>query len=101
MTTAKELSDAYDALKEANPKTKLALDLTPGVGVATAIADTVQDVYKGEYKDAALDALGAIPALVGLKSARKAVKLAKAAPKALAKGGRVTGYRGYGIARKV
>ena len=100
MATVKSISDAYDEWKEENPKKKLAADLTPGVGVATAVADTVQDVYKGEYADAALDALGAIPALGGAKLLKMAKKTAKAVP-ALASGGRITGFKGYGKAKKV
>ena len=100
MPSAKEMSDAYDAWKAANPKKKLAADLTPGVGVATALADTVQDLYKGEYGDAALDAVGAIPALGGAKLL-KVARAKKTAPSGYAKGGRVSGYRGYGKAKMV
>ncbi len=106
MPTVKELSDRYDKWKDDNAGIKLAADLTPGVGVGTALVDTAQDLYKGEYVDAGLSALGAIPALGGakvLKAARKAkaAKATKPAEAALKKGGRVTGYRGYGKAKKV
>ena len=122
----KNLSDKYDQLKKSYPEAKLALDIAPYSGTVTSALDTAQDVYKGNYEDAAENAVGIIPGLkagVLLKKGRKAAALknatdavraaARVTDSALdagsyqktegryARGGRVTGYRGYGKAKKV
>lgn len=121
-----KISDTYDAVKKRYPEAKLALDVLPMSGVVTSAADTIQDLSKGNYLDAAENAVGLIPGLkagVVLSKARKAKALKEAknavrgaakvtdaaadagayqkATDAYAKGGRVTGYRGYGKAKKV
>jgi len=53
--------DKYEKLAKDNPDSKLALDLAPFSGVATSLADSAVDLRKGNYPDAALDLLGAVP----------------------------------------
>ena len=66
----KELSDRYDKWKKDNAEVKLAMDIAPYTGQATSAADVAQALYKGDYPDAASNALGFIP---GLKAVRKFV----------------------------
>jgi hypothetical protein len=51
----------YERLSNENPKTKLALDMLPGTGTVTSALDVANDVRKGQYGDAALDAIGLVP----------------------------------------
>ena len=121
-----KISDTYDDIKRRYPEAKLAIDVLPYTGVVTSAADTLQALSKGDYEDAAENAVGLIPGLktgVVLSKARKAKAMKEAknavrgtakvtdaaldagayqkATDTYAKGGRVTGYRGYGRAKKV
>jgi hypothetical protein len=58
---AAQASTTYDRLSNENPKTKLFLDVLPGTGTVTSATDVTNDLYKGQYGDAALDAVGLIP----------------------------------------
>ena len=58
---AESASKKYTELSDKYPEAKLAADLLPGVGVVTSGADAVNDAYKGNYRDSALDLLGVIP----------------------------------------
>lgn len=51
----------YDNLTGKYPKTKLALDLLPPTAMATSAVDAVNNLSKGNYGAAALDAAGLIP----------------------------------------
>jgi hypothetical protein len=66
---AKSASNKYTELSDKYPEAKLAADLLPGVGVVTSGADAVNDAYKGNYRDAALDLLGVIPGAKLIKGA--------------------------------
>lgn len=57
------LLNAYDGLSNQYPKTKLLLDVLPGTGTVTSALDTASDLNKGNYADAAVDAIGLVPAL--------------------------------------
>ena len=119
------LNERYKKLKKDYPEAKLALDVIPGVGVATSAADMLSKLADEDYEGAASEAVGLIPGMkagVVLSKAAKAVLLKKqlnairgtakvvdAAGDAgsyqeavgrYAKGGKVTGYKGYGKARK-
>jgi hypothetical protein len=69
----KDLADSaskkYTELSDKYPEAKLAADLLPGVGVITSGADAVNDAYKGNYRDAALDLIGVIPGAKLIKGA--------------------------------
>jgi hypothetical protein len=77
-----DLVEGYDKAASKYPLVKTALDLAPGTGTATAIADTAASLSHGKYGDAALDALGAVP-FVG--SAVKAARLGRKAVSAVDK----------------
>jgi len=51
----------YDNLTGKYPKTKLALDLLPPTAMATSAVDAVNNLSKGNYGAAAIDAAGLIP----------------------------------------
>jgi hypothetical protein len=71
----------YKKWAEENPKSKLAADLTPGVGVVTSVGDAAAAADEGKYGDAALELLGVVPGakLVPLisKLSRKASRVNK------------------------
>jgi hypothetical protein len=58
---AESASKKYTELSDKYPEAKLAADLLPGVGAVTSGADAINDAYKGNYRDSALDLLGVIP----------------------------------------
>lgn len=58
---ADRLLTGYDQLSNDHPNIKLALDLIPSTGMATSAIDTASDLNKGNYGDAAIDAVGLIP----------------------------------------
>jgi len=60
--------DRYDQLSNVYPKTKLALDVLPGTGTVTSALDVANDLHKGQYMDAAGDALGLIPGYKTVKA---------------------------------
>jgi hypothetical protein len=53
--------DKYERLSKENPDSKFALDMAPGSGIATSLADSAVDLRKENYPDAALDLLGVVP----------------------------------------
>jgi len=69
----KDLADSaskkYTELSDKYPEAKLTADLLPGVGVVTSGADAINDAYKGNYRDAALDLIGVIPGAKLIKGA--------------------------------
>lgn len=71
MSKWKDMVESYDEAATKYPIVKAGLDLAPGTGTATALADTAANLTHGNYGTAALDALGAVP-LVG-----SGVKLAR------------------------
>jgi hypothetical protein len=66
--------DKYEEASEANPKTKLALDLAPGTGQVMSALDAVNSLRRGNYADAAINAAGVLPPV---KWAQKAVRAKK------------------------
>lgn len=127
MKALDKISESYKKFKKENKELKLAADLTPVVGSVLSGVDAAEDAYDGNYVGALANAAGMIPGIkhgVVLSKAAKAVQVAKANNAAraagrvvdaagdagefdtarregYAKGGRVTGYKGYGKARKV
>jgi hypothetical protein len=73
--------EKYKKWSEENPKTKLAADLTPGVGAITSIGDSAVAAGEGRRGDAVLELLGVVPGAKLLpiinKASRKAAKLNK------------------------
>jgi hypothetical protein len=74
--------DSYKKWSEENPKTKLAADLTPGVGVVTSLGDSATAAKDKRYGDAALELLGVIPGAKVLPLINKASKAAQKLNKA-------------------
>jgi hypothetical protein len=66
----------YDKAKGDYPGEKYLLDMVPGVGQVTSALDTVSALDKGNYGDAALNAIGVIPGVKYIP-ARGLVKSAK------------------------
>ena len=54
-------SDAYSKWQEENPGTKLAADTFPLSGLATGVADILNDTYTGNYANIPADALSLVP----------------------------------------
>jgi hypothetical protein len=73
--------DRYKKWSEDNPKTKLAADLTPGIGVATSVGDSAVAFNEGRHGDAALELLGVVPGAKLLPLINKASKTTKRANK--------------------
>ena len=67
--------DEYERWGKDNPEAKLAADLTPYSGIVTSAGDTVNELRKGNYPQAGLEALGLIP---GVKVASALNKVSKA-----------------------
>lgn len=66
----------YDKAKRDYPREKYLLDMAPGIGQVTSALDTVSSLSKGDYGDAALNAVGVIPGVKHVP-ARGLVKAAK------------------------
>lgn len=72
-------SDDYTKWQQENPGKKLAADMTPYVGSATGVADTLNDAYRGDYGKLPLDVVGIIPGVRYITRGAKAAKAARAA----------------------
>ena len=70
-----DVADKYEKWGKDNPEAKLAADLAPFTGVVTSAADTINELRKGDYPQAGLEALGLIP---GVKVASALHKVSKA-----------------------
>jgi len=74
--------DRYKKWSEDNPKTKLAADLTPGIGAATSVGDSAVAFNEGRHGDAALELLGVVPGVKALPMINKASRAAQKINKA-------------------
>lgn len=72
-------SDTYTKATTENPGKKLAADMTPYLGSATGIADTLNDAYRGDYEKLPLDVVGIIPGARYVTRGAEAAKAARAA----------------------
>ena len=73
--------DKYKQWAVENPKTKLAADLTPGVGVMTSVGDAAVAADEDRYGDAGLELLGVVPGLKAVNYLRKGAKSVERANK--------------------
>jgi hypothetical protein len=69
--------DGYEQWAKDNPEAKLVADVAPYTGVATSAADTVNELRKGNYPQAGLEALGLIPGVKIVNALRKVSKADK------------------------
>ena len=67
----------YRELSSNNPEAKLALDLIPGTGQLTSVADAASSAYEGKPIEAAAEIAGLVPWIKGAKGIEKLRKLVK------------------------
>ena len=70
-----QLVKKYRELSYNNPEAKLALDLLPGAGQVTSIADAASSAYEGKPLEAAAEIAGLVPWIKGGKGIEKLRKL--------------------------